>query len=112
MFTADQSPDRVRATPAATAHLDDLAADGHDVLVLLSEYAAEVLPSGSVLPEQRVFLGEVAGVSCMADASSDIEWWRSRALIDLTGDQVTYELSELTEAEVFAALASGPLPRY
>lgn len=112
MFTADQSPDRVRATPAAAAHLGDLSCRGSDVRVVLTDATAQVVGSHEPLPQQRVFLGEVAGVTCFADTSSDIEWWRSRATIDLTGDAVTFELSELTEAEVFAALASGPLPRY
>lgn len=118
MFTADQSPDRVQATPAAAAHLGSLAAQGHDVVVLLSDERAAVVPRTA--PAGRLFLGEVQGVPCMADASSEIPWWRSRAVIDLRGDtgvqhdrrDLSYELTELTEAEVFAALASGPLPRY
>lgn len=114
MFTADQSPDRVHATPAAAAHLGSLAAQGHEVVVLLTDEHAAVVPGDRDAAGGRLFLGEVAGISCLADATSETPWWRNRALIDLNGDAgaVTYELTELSEAEVFAALASGPLPRY
>ncbi|MGB8020349.1 MAG: hypothetical protein WCF04_03905 [Candidatus Nanopelagicales bacterium] len=112
MFSPDQSPDRVRATAGAAAHLGALATEAGDMFVTLTEDGS-ALPSLLPPPTQdTVFLGEVAGIRCLADAAAPIPWWRCRVTLAFGDDGVTYELSELDEAEVFAALASGPLPRY
>lgn len=112
MFVVDQSPDRVIATPAASAHLSDLAARDGEVTVLLSEQSAHVLPHGQQLPVGAVHLGRLESVTFAADGSAGTPWWRNRAVIDLRGDDVTFALAPLNDAEVFDALASGPLPRY
>lgn len=112
MFSPDQSPDRVLATPDASAHLGDLAAESGDLFVVLTEDGVALPAHLPPANRDTVFLGEVAGVRCLADASSPTPWWRCRVTLSFGDGEVTYELSELDEAEVFAALASGPLPRY
>ncbi len=56
MFTVDETPAHVVATPAAQAHLRTLAEARGDITVLLTEQGAAVLkagqqpPAGTVLP--------------------------------------------------------------
>ena len=113
MFIVDQAPERVTTTPAASAHLSALAAERGEVTVLLTDDRAEVLPAGRDLPTGSLHLGRIDdGVTVAADSSAQTAWWRNRAVIDLTDQDVTFDLTPLSDDEVFAALASGPLPRY
>ena len=116
MFTVDEYPAHVVATPAAQAHLDALAASRGDVTVMLTEHGAAVLKAGQQPPGGSVYLGhldEAGDITCVADDRIAREWWRTRARLDLgDGFEMTYDLSNLSESELFAALASGPLPRY
>jgi hypothetical protein len=112
MFIVDQAPDRVTATPAASAHLHALAAQRGQVTVLLTDRGAEVLPEGRALPSGSVRLGRLDdGVTFAGDTTAQTAWWRNRAEIDLRDHDVTVAVTPLSEDEVFAALASGPLPR-
>lgn len=119
MFSADDSPARVIATPAATAQLTALAAERGAVAVLLSDDSAQVLTPGQPLPRGAVHLGRIDGAVTFAgrpDAHAD--WWCNRAVIDLRPTDsgqapvLTFDLTPLDEADLYAALASGPLPRY
>lgn len=113
MFVVDQAPARVLTTPAASAHLAGLAAQLGEVTVLLSDERAQVLPRGEHLPAGSVHLGRLdESVSFVADGAASTPWWRNRATVDLRGDSMSVALSPLSDAEVFDALASGPLPRY
>jgi len=116
MFTVDESPTHIVATPAAQAHLDALAADRGDVTVLLTEHGAAVLKAGQQPPAGTVYLGhldEAGDITCVADDQIVRAWWRTRAHLDLSdGLDMTYDVSNLSEKELFEALASGPLPRY
>ena len=116
MFTIDESPARVSATPEAAAQLRALAAETGSVTVLLSDGSARVMPAGRVLPTGTVRLGTLADeVAVAADSSGRTAWWRNRAEIDLTeGSEgaFTFALRPLTEPELYAAVACGPLPRY
>ena len=121
MFTADESPARVTATPAASAHLTTLAAQRGGVTVLLTDDRVQVLPADQGLPNGSLRLGGLGdSVTFAADGSGRTDWWRCCAEIDLTdgagrgpaGDGITFALHALSEDEVYAALASGPLPRY
>lgn len=121
MFTADESPARVATTPAATAELAALAAEQGGVTVLLSDDRARVLRPDQHLPEGSVHLGrlpEREDVTFAADRDTHTVWWRNRAVIDLTDSRgqdrpaLTFRLAPLDEDELYAALASGPLPRY
>jgi hypothetical protein len=114
MFDIDDSPARVVASPAATAHLTALAQRRGDVTVWLSEAGVRVLP-GARPPAGSVRLGRLDDrVAIAADASAGTAWWRSRAHLDVAGgaEGMTYALTSLSEAELYAAVASGPLPRY
>ena len=116
MFTADESPMHVDATPAARAHLAALRATAGRVTEMITDRGAAVLKAGEQPPPGAVRLGDLddAGeITCVADASPAHDWWRTRAHLDLSEDlDMTYDLTDLTEAEMFATLASGPLPRY
>jgi hypothetical protein len=116
MFTTDESPTHVVATPAAQAHLAELASARGDITVLLTDQGAAVINTGQQPPAGSVHLGRLghAGtIACVADDSIARDWWRTRAHLDLTDDfEMTYDLSNLNDAEIFAVLASGPLPRY
>ncbi len=116
MFTVDDSSIHVTATPAATAHLNALAAARGNVTVMLSDHGAAVLKSGEQPRAGSVLLGHLddAGViSFVGEDTAAKDWWRSRAQIDLSDNlDMTYDLSELSEAELFAVLAAGPLLRY
>lgn len=115
MFTVDESPAHVTTTPAAKSHLRALAAAQGGVTVLLTDDRARVLPQGQAAPAGAVHLGRIGdAVTFAGDANSHTAWWRNRAVIDLTDSArgITYALAPLTEAEVYAAVASGPLPRY
>jgi hypothetical protein len=119
MFTVDESPDRVTATPAAAAHLRALADQRGAVTVLLTDDSARIVADDLGLPHGTVRLGHLADtVTVAADGRSRTAWWRNRAEIDLTeatlGDTeaVTFALRPLTEPELYAAVACGPLPRY
>jgi hypothetical protein len=116
MFTIDESPDRVTATPAAAAHLRALAERRGAVTVLLSDGLARVMPEGGGLPQGAVRLGALADtVTVAADGGARTAWWRNRAEIDLTDSPsgaFTFALRPLTEPELYAAVACGPLPRY
>ena len=116
MFTTDESPERVTATPEAAAHLRALAARSGSVTVMLSDGSARVLPAGGPLPIGSLRLGRLADqVAVAADAGARTAWWRNRAEIDLTegsNGRITFALRPLTEPELYAAVAAGPLPRY
>lgn len=115
MFTVDDSSMHLAATPAATAHLSALAGAQGDVTVVLTDSGAAVLSMGERPQAGSVMLGhldEAGDITCVADNASGHNWWRTRAHIDLSEDQsMTYDVSSLTEAELFAVLAAGPLPR-
>jgi hypothetical protein len=117
MFDVD-SPARVTVTPAATAHLTALAQRRGDLTVWLTDDRVRVLP-GQRPPAGSVHLGRLdEHVEIAADATAPTAWWRNRAELDLTGltadddARMTYALTALDEAELYAAVASGPLPRY
>jgi hypothetical protein len=116
MFTVDETPAHVVATPAAHAHLRTLAEARGDVTVLLTEHGAAVLKAGQQPPAGTVYLGQLddaADITCVADDSVTRAWWRTRAHLDLSdGFEMTYDLSNLNERELFEVLAAGPLPRY
>jgi hypothetical protein len=121
MFTSDESPDRVSATPAAADHLRSLAQQRGPVTVLLRDDGAQVVPEGLGLPQGTLRLGSLAdAVTVAADGRGRTAWWRNRAEIDLTGslpstqstDAISFALQPLTEPELYAAVACGPLPRY
>ncbi len=121
MFTTDESPSHVDATPTAKAHLEALAAARGDVTVMLTDHGAAVLKAGQQPPAGSIFLGSLddAGeISCIADDAVAHTWWRTRARLDMSGPDVSdpiemvYDVSQLSEAELFAALAAGPLRRY
>ena len=116
MFTNDESPAHVVATPAAQAHLAGLAAAGGDVTIMLTDHGAEVLPAGGLPPHGSVHLGhldDACTITALAYDQLGTSWWSSRAQLDLDPDsRMTYGLAPLSEAELFAALAAGPLPHY
>lgn len=116
MFTVDETPTHVVATPAAQAHLRTLAEARGDITVLLTEQGAAVLKAGQQPPSGAVYLGqldEAGDITCVADDSVTRAWWRTRAHLDLSeGFEMTYDLSNLNERELFEVLAAGPLPRY
>jgi uncharacterized protein (DUF779 family) len=116
MFVVDEAPERVTTTPAASAQLSALAARHGDLMVLLSDGRARVLPAGQSAPSGAVQLGRLDDAVTVAADGTRTDWWRNRAVIDLTDSAVgtgfTFDLEALNEAELYAALASGPLPRY
>jgi hypothetical protein len=116
MFTLDETPAHVVATPAAQAHLTALAEARGEITVLLTEQGAAVLKAGQQPPAGTVYLGQLddaVAITCVADDSVTRAWWRTRAHLDLTeGFEMTYDLSSLNERELFEVLAAGPLPRY
>jgi hypothetical protein len=119
MFTVDESPERVAATPAATAQLRALTEHRGAVTMLLTDGLAKIMPEGGGLPPGAVKLGAIAdAVTVAADGRARTAWWRNRVEIDLTDDTpvsgggFTFALQPLTEPELYAAVASGPLPRY
>ncbi len=121
MFTTDESPSHVDASPTAQAHLVALAAARGDITVMLTEHGAAVLRAGQQPPAGSILLGsldEAGDISCVADESAAHTWWRTRAHLDLSGPEVSdsiemsYDVAQLSEAELFAALAAGPLRRY
>ena len=116
MFTVDETPAHVVATPAAQAHLRTLAEARGDITVLLTQKGAAVLKAGQQPPAGTVHLGQLddAGtITCVADDSATRDWWRTRAHLDLSEDfEMTYDLSSLNEGELFEVLAAGPLRRY
>ncbi len=113
MFTTDQAPDRVLGSPAVASLLSTIHTRDEDAVLWLTDEGASLVHGASGLPEPRVFLGEVGGVRSFADATASTPWWRNQAVIYLHDNgAMTYQLTELSEAQVFEALASGPLPRY
>ena len=116
MFTVDETPAHVVATPAAQAHLRTLAQARGDITVLLTEHGAAVLKAGQQPPVGAVYLGQLdehSDITCVADDSVTRAWWRTRAHLDLSeGFEMTYDLSSHNECELFEVLAAGPLPRY
>jgi hypothetical protein len=116
MFTVDETPAHVVATPAAQAHLRTLADARGDITVLLTDQGAAVLKAGQQPPAGTVYLGQLDGsahITCVADDSASRAWWRTRAHLDLSeGFEMTYDLTSLNERELFEVLAAGPLPRY
>ncbi len=119
MFTTDESPARVTASLAASTALVDLAARRGDVTILLTDDRARILPPGQDAPRGTVRLGRLGPddrIICVADSAAHTAWWRNRARIDLLNPggiepRITFDLTELTESEVYAAIAAGPLPR-
>ena len=59
MFTVDETPAHVVATPAAQAHLRTLAEARGDITVLLTEQGAAVLKAGQQPPAGTVYLGQL-----------------------------------------------------
>ncbi|MCU0263406.1 MAG: hypothetical protein MUF09_06995 [Candidatus Nanopelagicales bacterium] len=116
MYTVDESPAHVVATPAAEAHLRTLADARGDVTVLLTEQGAAILKAGQQPPAGTIHLGRLGAageITCVADDSVTRAWWRTRAHLDLSdGFEMTYDLSNLSERELFEVLAAGPMPRY
>ena len=119
MFPADDSPERVTATPAATQRLFALAAERGEIAVLLSDDTAQLLPAGEAVPHGAVQLGRLdESVTVVGSPDTKIAWWCNRAVIDLRPTEsgqapvLTFDLTPLDEADLYAALASGPLPRY
>ena len=115
MFTIDESPIHIDASPAARAHLAALAASAGNVTVLLTHHGAPILKAGEQPPSGSVRLGDLddAGrITCVADDTPAHAWWRTRARLDLSEDlDMTYDLTALNEDELFATLAAGPMPR-
>ena len=119
MFPADDSPERVTATPAASQRLSALAAERGEVAVLLSDDAAQLLPAGQALPHGAVQLGRLdESVTVLGSPDAQTAWWCNRAVIDLRPTDsgqppvLTFDLAPLDEDALYAALAAGPLPRY
>lgn len=113
MFPYDDSPEHVAATPQASAHLRALAADRGGLTVLLTGDGVTLLPAGTSVPVGAVKLGDLEpSVLVAAAGDGATEWWRTRATLDLTDQSdVSVALSVLSEEELYAALAAGPLPR-
>lgn len=115
MFTSDESPSHIDASPAAQAHLAALATSQGDITVHLTDSGAAVLKAGQQPPAGTVYLGyldEAGVITCVADDGAAHVWWRTRAHLDLTdGADMSYALSSLSEPELFAALAAGPMRR-
>jgi hypothetical protein len=113
MFPYDDSPDHVAVTPAASAHLSALAADRGGLTVLLTAHGVTLLPPGTSTPSGAVKLGDLESSVMIAGADdTPTEWWRTRATLDLTEQRdVSVALTSLSEEELYAALAAGPLPR-
>lgn len=114
MFPYYDSPMHVAATPQASAHLSALAADQGGLTVLLTPDGVTLLSPGSGLPNGTVKLGDLdPSILVAGSGTARTEWWRTRATLDLTDQQdVSVELSVLSEDELYAALAAGPLPRF
>ena len=119
MVLPDEPPVRVTATPAAFAQLAALAASRGDVTVMLTDDRVQVLPAGQDAPQGAVRLGRLLAesVTFAADPQAHTAWWRTRAVIDLRSPSgstpdFTVETAPLDDAEVFEAIASGPLPRF
>ena len=113
MFPFDDSPEHVSVTPEAGAHLSALAADRGGLTVLLTAEGVTLLSPENAIPAGAVKLADLESSVVVAGAgNASPEWWRTRAILDLTDEQdVSVELSALTEAELYAAVAAGPLPR-
>jgi hypothetical protein len=117
MFDVDDSPARVSATPAAAAHLRDLAARTGELTVLLTDDRVRVLVDGQPVPSGSLRLGRLDdAVTFAADSTARTAWWRNRADIDLTEASprdggLGFALTALSEPELYAAVACGPLPR-
>lgn len=113
MFPYDDSPEHVALTPRANEHLAALAAEQGTIVVLLADDGVHLLPAGQPAPRGAVKLGDVPPATIVAAAGPhDSEWWRTRATLDVSdNDAVSVELSVLSEPELYAALAAGPLPR-
>jgi hypothetical protein len=116
MFTSDESPSHIDASPAAQAHLAALATSSGGVTVHLTDRGAAILKAGQQPPAGTVYLGyldEAGSITCVADDTPAHGWWRTRAHLDLTADSdMSYALTSLSEPELFAALAAGPMRRY
>ena len=119
MFPADDSPERVTATPAATERLTALAAERGGVAVLLSDNSTQLLSPDDSLPSGAVQLGRLdESITVLGSPDAHTAWWCNRAVIDLRPTDsgqppiLTFDLAPLDEDELFAALAAGPLPRY
>ncbi len=115
MFIADESPDHVVLTPEARARVHTMR-NGHPVVLLLTDDGAQVLPGPDAVPPGSLrLIAEDADVLVAASADAHTAWWRTRARIGLGAAPeagFALDLTELSEKELFAALASGPLPRF
>lgn len=113
MFPYDDSPEHVAVTPKASARLSALAADHGGLTVLLTTDGVMLLSPDTAVPPGAVKLGDLDSAVLVAGAgSARTEWWRTRATLDLTDQQdVSVELSALSEDELYAVVAAGPLPR-
>lgn len=123
MFHFDDSPVRVQATPDCLQLIEEAHGAQPDLVVLLDDERAQLLP-GSVASagrEEVIYLGDLATSAqtrCYASGDSQTAWWRHQATIDLTkgaagatSGTLDLSIAELSDLEVAAALASGPLPR-
>jgi uncharacterized protein (DUF779 family) len=118
MFPIDEAPDRISVTPAAADLLRALAERTGTLTVLLSDGRLSVLPEGASAPHGSLRLGWLTDrVEVTADSAARTTWWRNRAVLDVaeaTGGSaraITVDLRPLSEPELYAAVASGPLPR-
>ena len=114
MFPYDDSPEHVALTPRANEHLAALAAEQGTIVVVLADDGVHLLPAGQPAPSGAVKLGDVPPAATVVAAAGphDSEWWRTRATLDVTDTHdVSVQLSVLSETELYAALAAGPLPR-
>jgi hypothetical protein len=113
MFPYDDSPEHVTLTPRANERLAALAAGHGAIVVVLAEDGVHLLPAGESAPDGAVKLGDVPAATIVAASGPhDAQWWRTRATLDVTdSDDVSVELSALSEPELYEALAAGPLPR-
>lgn len=109
MFRTDDAPIRVTATAQLVGLLEQARASQPDVSVVLDDLGARL---SSSVDGDVIYLGEVNDTTpCYATADSHTPWWRFRADIDCAGDDLDFNLTELSEAELAATIAAGPLPR-
>lgn len=109
MFHTDDAPIRVTATAQLVGLLERERASRPDLSVVLDDLGAKLTSS---VDGEVIYLGEVAETTpCYATADSHTPWWRFRADIDCSGEDVDFNLTELSDAELAATIAAGPLPR-
>lgn len=115
MFHTDDSPTRVIASPQFTDILRAEQARNPQVAVLLDDDSAKLLPQAPTEADV-IYLGELAtaGTQCYASGQSRTQWWRYQAQLRVgpgASREYDYQLTELTEDQLAATIAAGPLPR-